>query len=71
MWEGVYIVNKVIREGFLRGCGRETARWIFGRTAFWAEGTARGNAQRREQPGVLMGQRGSQHIWSGLSGGER
>lgn len=32
-WE-VYIVNKVIREGFLRGCGRKTARWIFGRTAF-------------------------------------
>lgn len=35
------------------------------------EGTARGSAQRWEQPGVLVGQLGSQHIWSGLSGRER
>ena len=48
VWVEVYIIHKMIRAAFPRGCLREPTRWVFGRKAFQAEGVGRATVQRGE-----------------------
>lgn len=65
LWVEVYIINKMIRAVFPRGCLREAASWIFVRKAFQVEGVGRATVQRGEWPGVLREVQGAQLIWRG------
>lgn len=66
VWAEVYIVNKMMRELSPRGCLREPARWIFGRTALEADGTARATF-RGGSSLASSGSSKDRRLWSGLS----